>query len=694
MRAAALSRDKICLLWLCFLVPGSCAVHQAAAAGQSVTAQGGAAAKQGPKSFVPRHSKARRSPRDSGGPVGTWYLDADGSRLTAAIRKEAGGYRGTLLNESGAEEQLDQIHWDASTRRLEFRRHGKGFWQWYRGTVVEGVLVGRSTPARQSPERSLRFRAYSLHVTGWNSDDLDHAIVPRVYDLLIHGEFRATLRIDRASPGSRQFIGRLKVYATVSGGANGEEAEDDLEVEQWDGTHLKFIRHLPSAPQAYVGVAKGRTISGTYTTAGKTGEFPWQGSRSEVLSYGLAAKLGAERSAWQERTRLQLAHLMMADDPSPLSREALVLRANLPPLAASRVPAIRDDDIHRWKADYRLREIQFNYTLPNPYGASPLMRKSHAHLAVPNSKPPGQRRFPAVLALNGHGGSAWKLMNPDDELYWYGDSFARHGYVVLAVDISHRPVSDRGGLYQDVPSGDDPAHGNGPHPAIRAPGFDSDWEEDGERVWDVMRGLDYLLSLSEVDPKRILVVGLSMGGEVATLVGALDPRAALTVSAGFSPDLGVIRYHGNHPCWRWLHADIREYVSTSDLQALIAPRPLVVEAGAKDTTFSSFQPPFASDKQVERRTRAAYGPDVASFLHYLHDDGHRFRVGGPDALASGVPKAEVVFPAKDAGPLQHSVRSPVLFEPESPWSLRWQTDSQTRIAAPTVFDWIDQHLSQ
>ena len=695
MKAVEFPRRHILWLCLCFLVPGPCAGPQTASKEQPATIRAGAPAEQvlaERESSLPRRGKGLRPHADSRGPLGTWYLYADGLRLTATIRKDAGAYRGALLNESGVEEQLDQIRWDASTRRLEFRRHGKSFWQWYRGTVVAGVLVGRSTPSRDSPERPLAATAYSLHVTGWNSDDVDHDIVPRVYDLLIHGEFRATLRIDRASAGSRQFIGSLKVYATVSGGAQGEEAENDLEVEQWDGTHLKFIRHLPSALQVYVGVAAGRAISGTYTTSGKTGEFPWQGRRSEVLCYGLIPKSPAGRAAWQERTRLQLAYLMMADDPPALSRQDMVLHADLPPLAGSKVPANRDDDINRWKPDYRLREIQFNYALANPYGGAPLTRRSHAYLAVPNSKPPGQTRFPAVLALNGHGGSAWKVMNPADELYWYGDSFARRGYVVLGVDISHRPVNDRAKLYQDDLSGDDPAHGNGPHPAIHALGLDSDWEEDGERAWDVMRGLDYLLTLPEVDPQRILVVGLSLGGEVATLVGALDPRVALTVSAGFSPDMGVISYHGNHPCWRWLHADIREYVDTSDLQALIAPRPLVVETGAQDSTFSSFQPPFASDKQVVRRTRAAYGRDATNFLHYLHDDGHHFRVGGLDALASGVPKADILFPAGDANPEQRSVRAPVLIEPELPWSLRWQTDSRTTSVTPSLFDWIDQHL--
>lgn len=50
------------------------------------------------------------------------------------------------------------------------------------------------------------------------------------------------------------------------------------------------------------------------------------------------------------------------------------------------------------------------------------------------------------------------------------------------------------------------AHGNGPHPSIRSSLFGStDWEEDGERVWDVMRGIDYLLNLPLVDPNRLIV---------------------------------------------------------------------------------------------------------------------------------------------------------------------------------------------
>jgi hypothetical protein len=216
-----------------------------------------------------------------------------------------------------------------------------------------------------------------------------------------------------------------------------------------------------------------------------------------------------------------------------------------------------------------------------------------------------------VLAVNGHGGSAWQTLDPDSAYFWYGDAFARRGYVVLAVDVSRRPPGHRG---------DDPARGNGPRPAVRAAGFDPDWEEDGERAWDAMRGLDHLLPRPEVDARRVLVMGLSMGGEVSTIVGGLEPRLAVSLPAGYSPDLGVMLHHGNCPCWRWRHAELREYVDVSDFYALTAPRPLLIQTGKADHIFSAFRPPFAADKQVVRRARVAYG--AGPLVHYLHDDAH------------------------------------------------------------------------
>jgi cephalosporin-C deacetylase-like acetyl esterase len=54
-----------------------------------------------------------------------------------------------------------------------------------------------------------------------------------------------------------------------------------------------------------------------------------------------------------------------------------------------------------------------------------------------------------------------------------------------------------------------------------------------------MRALDYLITLPFVDSKNVRVTGLSMEGEIATIVGALDTRVSIVVASGWSPDTGV-----------------------------------------------------------------------------------------------------------------------------------------------------------
>ncbi len=612
---------------------------------------------------------------EPGGPIGTWYLNGAGKHFTVVIRKgtDAGTFAGTVATQGEGPQTLDQVTWDRSARRLEFRRAGKGWWQWHRGSLVEGVFVGRYSHSDKKDGRPAWPADYRQHVTGWNQDHLDRDIVPRVWELLVNDEYRARLRIDRA-PAGKGFIGRFKVYATVRGASRGEEAEHDLDVTKWDGTNLEFTRHTADWQQTYTGKVAGRGLSGTFTHSGAKGAFSWRGQRAEVLGHGLAGKTAAQRQAWQERTRRQLYHLMMAGNPAPLTRNVTILRENLPPVRSKKLPPDRDDNPERWPQNYRRSELQLDYTLPNPYGGPAIARRVHAYLAVPAGKEARPAPRPAVLAVNGHGGSAWQMLDPDNVYFWYGDAFARRGYVVLAVDVSHRPPQDRGGLYGGGGRGDDPAHGNGAHPAVRSAGFDSDWEEDGERAWDAMRGLDYLLSRPEVDAKRVLVTGLSMGGEVSTIVGGLDPRLAMSLPAGYSPDLGIMLYHGNCPCWRWRHADLREYVDVSDFYALTAPRPLLIQTGKRDDTFSAFRSPFAADKQVVRRARAAYG--AGPLVHYLHYDAHHWHAGD-------------VNPTRAT---ERGVRSPALGEPARPGLLDWQLDARTASTAATLFDWVAKQL--
>src|SRR5204862_3516185 len=49
------------------------------------------------------------------------------------------------------------------------------------------------------------------------------------------------------------------------------------------------------------------------------------------------------------------------------------------------------------------------------------------------------------------------------------------------------------------------------------------------RIWDGLRGLDYLASLAEVDAERLGCVGNSGGGTLTAYISALDPRVRVAV---------------------------------------------------------------------------------------------------------------------------------------------------------------------
>ncbi len=601
--------------------------------------------------------------------VGDWHVNANSFRMTISLTRQGEGYTAYLINSYGGNETLDQV--TAENNAVEFRRPLNGFTQWYRVAIEDGVMVGRFSyipgGGLSKPTDPL---AYKYQITGWKDDYFP--ITPVVFDISAIG-YRGRLRIDRQGG---EFVGRLKFYAI--GNTLSEKLEEDITVNHWDGEHLEFTR--PSCSQVYTGEVEGATISGTFTHQG--GVYQWSGHRAEVLTYGLAPKTTEERDAWQERTRRTLRRLMMAGDPQPASVNVEILCENLPPIE-SKPYELRDDDPAKHPQIYTLTELRLTYTIPGQFGLS--ARTVHAYLAKPTMPPPaGLSRYPLVVAVNGHLGSAYKVMDGGG-LFWYGDAWARQGYMVLAVDIGHRPIVDvlQFGSVADLSTylgyaypmdpGDDPAHGNGLHSSIKPVkpegysdadwAYYTDWEEDGERVWDVMRAIDYAVSRSDVDPERIAVTGLSLGGEVASYVGALDIRVKAVIPAGYSPDLNVVLYKAAGHCWHWSFADFREYLDHSDVLALIAPRPLIVESGMTDNAYSVFPSPFAADKQVMRRARVAGG----TLFHYLHPIGHEYRAG--------------------------VVRYAVVTEPVSPGDLTWQTNADTATDGRTLFDYVRAFLN-
>lgn len=71
---------------------------------------------------------------------------------------------------------------------------------------------------------------------------------------------------------------------------------------------------------------------------------------------------------------------------------------------------------------------------------------------------------------------------------------------------------------------------------------DWDWGTIAVWAWGGMRVVDYLLTLPDVDGRRIVVTGHSRGGKTALLTGGLDERIAATVPNGCGG--------GGFQCWR------------------------------------------------------------------------------------------------------------------------------------------------
>jgi dienelactone hydrolase len=142
----------------------------------------------------------------------------------------------------------------------------------------------------------------------------------------------------------------------------------------------------------------------------------------------------------------------------------------------------------------------------------------------------------------------------------------------------------------------------------------------GERVWDVDRGIDYLLSRDDVRADRIGVMGNSGGGTTSLFAAATLERLAWAMPScyfcTFAASIMSIRHCECNYVPGLLH-----YAEMADLLGTFAPRPVVVVAGEKDDIF----PIEATRKAFGdlRRIYDAFGAADRCRL-VVGPEGHRF----------------------------------------------------------------------
>lgn len=194
-----------------------------------------------------------------------------------------------------------------------------------------------------------------------------------------------------------------------------------------------------------------------------------------------------------------------------------------------------------------------------------------------------QQRLPAVLSVLGH---------------WLGDGKAAQQNQILA-----RKLVQLGFLvmtYDAIGHGERNHSGNTHHHA----GYSLlplGETIAGWMVWDSIRAADYLQSRPDVDPQRIGIAGNSGGGLNTLFTSALDPRFRAAVVAGYVFEFqSWMKYGGSHCTCVYLPALYRR-MEWFEIASLIAPRPLLMLQGTRDSIF-----PRTSARRAGRATEALY----------------------------------------------------------------------------------------
>ena len=255
------------------------------------------------------------------------------------------------------------------------------------------------------------------------------------------------------------------------------------------------------------------------------------------------AKNGEDARKWQSLVRERLLELVEAQEPrTPIEQMPIDFRLDGKP---------------QDRGEYTLFSGSFQ-------GNGKDHRRYPVFFTLPKSaKGAGQKqRFPAILCLHGHGGSREDIFRPDSIYRDMGDHFARGGYAVLVPSFPHKKYA-------------------------------------AMMLWDLLRCIDILQSRPEVDPKRIGVAGLSMGGEWTMWLAACDARVQVAVVSGWMCTTKGILSLPNCACWRL--PGFIEVLDVCEVNLLIAPRSLLFESAQQDECF-----PIEYCKKGFERIRQGY----------------------------------------------------------------------------------------
>ena len=225
------------------------------------------------------------------------------------------------------------------------------------------------------------------------------------------------------------------------------------------------------------------------------------------------------------------------------------------------------------------------------------------YLLLPKEAP---RPLPSVVAFHGHGYGVKDIVGlwedggerdvPDGYHKDFGVALCRAGFAVAAPEISgfgeRQTDFSRLDLGQGSPS-------TCAHMAFLA--FHLGTSVVGIRVGDGLRLVDYLETRPEFDTGRLGAMGISGGGMHTFFSTCIDERIRACVVSGYYSSFreSILAMH-HCPC-NYVPG-LAEFGEMHDLAGLIAPRPMLVEAGTHDPIF-----PVSAVRSGLARARRVYG---------------------------------------------------------------------------------------
>jgi len=183
-------------------------------------------------------------------------------------------------------------------------------------------------------------------------------------------------------------------------------------------------------------------------------------------------------------------------------------------------------------------------------------------------------------------------------------------------------------------------------------------------VWDGIRALDYLSERRDVDPEKLACTGTSGGGLQTELLSALDPRIKVSIPVcygGCAPDTPA-----------------RRGLSMTDVDALIAPRPLLMVEATGDPR-AAVAGKQKRHELISKLYEVSEAADRTQFA--IFDEPH----GYGDAIRQGAYRWLSRW-LRGAEPTASDLREePIVLEPDSALACTTTGQVKTSLGGETVY---------